>query len=119
MNVSWKVFCPVAAITFGRSGGLPYSGVTYGAAPYQLPDNVGGAMVSGFAGAALLGIVHDVVAIPTKTATAVASAGNLGTCPPHRTALWPRGVRPNDENTPAHLDLVEFRQFVPGIRASR
>ena len=40
MNASSKDFCPVAAMTVGRSGGLFSSGITYAAAPYQLLGSV-------------------------------------------------------------------------------
>jgi hypothetical protein len=40
MNASMNDFWPVAAITGPRSGGALSSGITYGAAPYQLLGSV-------------------------------------------------------------------------------
>src|SRR5579859_3199066 len=43
MNASSNAFCPVAAITWLRSGGLLSRGMTYGAEPYQLVPNAANA----------------------------------------------------------------------------
>src|SRR5690349_20398729 len=67
MKASWKVFCPVALITGPRSGGSLSNGITYGAAPYQLPPSAAGVVVAALTSA-------TAAAVPSAAATAAIAA---------------------------------------------
>src|SRR5689334_9406303 len=64
MKASSKAFCPVAAITVARLGGLLSSGITYGAEPYQLLVSVA-ACASGVTAKAM---VAAATVVPAATA---------------------------------------------------
>src|SRR3569833_4421311 len=73
MKASWNDFCPVALMTGPRSGGLLSNGMTYGAAPYQLPLSAAGASGS------LADVAVTVGVVPNASAAAPAAAAPAGT----------------------------------------